>query len=262
MRVVGVDAETVWRAVCDPGDWRVVCPGPEPVLERVGVVCRGMAASVRTVVAEAVRSRRVETPYDHALARAERALAGVEPATDAGRGLGERVAELVAEESGLREEVARLGGRVDALRESEEASVGGAATELEEAVTRLAEVETERVAAEQRLEAVRERLRSVRATYEERRRLADRVDNLRREARNWLAATGTRAFVAAVESVPGPVPPQVTPVAFGGPDWVGVLAALVVADLSAPVVLGDDVGFRSATAAADALGVEVLFVEV
>lgn len=262
LRGVGVEAAAVVEAVRDSGDDRVVCPEPSPVIERLGVVHRSMGVVVRVGVAEAVRTTRVETPYDRALARAERERAALERATVSVPEAGAAVAELSEAEAELRERVARLGGRVEALRAEDGDAVGAAEAALEEAVTRLAEVETERVAAEQRLARARDDFRSVRATVDERRRLGDRIDNLRRQARDHLVGVAASAFADAVETVPGPTPPRSDPTQYGGPAWVAALAMLVIADSRAPVVLGDDVGFRTVCEAHAVLGVPVILVEV
>lgn len=262
LRAVDVDGGTVVDALGDPGDDRVVCSGSSPVSERVGVVCRGMGVAVRTVVAVAMRTRRIETPYDRALARTERELGTLDSSSVSVTDLRARLAALTERESRLRERVARLGGRVQALRDRGVSGVTEVERDLEAAVGRLAEVETERVAAEQRLDRVRERLRDTWSTADERRRLADRIDNLRRDARDYLVELADPVFVDAVGAVPGPSPTDPSPSAFDGPDWVAALASIVIAALDGPVVVGDDVGFRTATAAHDILGVPVILVEV
>ncbi|MFB6103654.1 MAG: hypothetical protein ABEJ57_01025 [Halobacteriaceae archaeon] len=263
LRDLEADAETVLAAVMDPEDDRIVCRHPGPVVGRLGVLHRGMTVTVRTALATALRTRRVETPVDHALARAEHALANVTVPSVEVESARADLAEASADEAALRERVARLGGRVEALRDQgAEAAATAAASELEAAIASLSEVETDRVAAEQRLAQRRDEARRARDVRERRRRLADRVDNRRRDARDWLVETGHERFRAAVEAVPGPDEVGERPGSWDGPSWVAALAILTIAASSGPAVLGADLGFETADDARDVLEMPTILVEV
>jgi|GEM_PF-1103784 len=263
LRDVDVEVAAVAAAVADPGDDRIACRPPGPVAERVGVVHRGMSVDVRTAVATAVRTTRVETPVDHALARAERARESVTVPSTAVAEARAAVAAATEDETALRERVARLGGRVEALREEDaDAAAADAAADLEAAIAALSEVETDRVAAEQRLARRRERARHARDARDRRRRLADRVDNRRREARDWLVDHAHDRFRAAVTAVPGPDDGGAWPHGFDAPDWVAALAVHRLAAGTGPAVVGHDVGFETAAAARDVLGRPTVLVEV
>lgn len=261
LRGVSVSAERVATVVADPVDDRIRCGVPGPVVERVGVVSSAVSVSVRSVVAMALRSQRLGTPFDRALARAERRRARIEvPSVDVA-GARAAVADADADVAAVREEVARLGGRVSALREVD-ADAAEAAVALEDAVGRLSELETERAAAEQRLVAARVGAREARDVWDRRRALADRVDNLRRQARDWLLDRYGDRFRAAVGAVPHQTEAGLDPSSFDGPDWVAALAGLRLADLAGPAVVGDDVGFSSADAAHRVVAGPTILVEV
>lgn len=261
LRDESVSATAVMGAVRDPTDDRLRCRPPGPVAERVGVVSRSITVPVRTLVALALRTHGVQTPYDRALARAEWRRARVEiPDTDLAAARA-AVAGAEGEVDAMREEVARLGGRVDALRE-DGGDVEAAAAELQAAVTRLSELETEQVAAEQRLATARERARAMRDARDRRRAFGDRADNLRREARDWLVEWGYDRFRGAVAAVAEDVDAGDGPASFGGPDWVAAVAALRLAREPGPAVLGADLPVGDVATVQQVVGRPVIVVEV
>lgn len=256
-----LSAEAVLSAVRDPSDPRIRCRSPGPVTDRVGVVSRGVAVSVRSLVATALRTHRVETPYDRMLAHTEWQRDRIEVPTVELESARAELAAVDEDITALREEVARLGGRVETLRE-----IGGdvepASAELQAAITRLSELETEQAAAEQRLAAARERAADMRDARDRRRALADRIDNLRRDARDWLVAQGYDRFREAIEAVDPDVDPGHSPESYDGPDWVAAVAALRLAREPGPAVLAGDLPFASVRGAQQTVQRPTIFVEV
>lgn len=239
LREEAVDPATVLSAIRDPDDNRISAATPTVLHERVGFVKIGMTISLRPALAEAMRTRRTHSPLDRELAAAERRLEGVDvPEVDLETTRGS--VATATDTKALRERVARLGGRVSALRETADPALESARAELDSAVTELAEAETERVAAEQRLTRARDAARDARDRHERQLRLMDRVDNLRREARRHLSTTGWPAFRAAVDEMPVKVDIGESPDTWEGPDWVAALAVIAVAELRAPIVVTDE----------------------
>ncbi|MFC7129928.1 hypothetical protein [Haloferax chudinovii] len=287
---VDIDADAVVAAVraddgtdaTDPGPLRIDCPSPGPGHDRLGRVPVSASSPSRGWLLAAVgRSRGRRAPVADDLARLEARLAehrdraaeeveadereGVDTSAAALRDARRRVAAAGDDESRLRERVATLRGRVNAHRDAgDDEATAAAREELVSAATELSEVETERVAAEQRLSALERAVRADRDGREARLKLADAVENRRREARAHFAAELGEAFEAAlrdlaslpatatpaVDSPPGPAALESDPVA-------RALAAVRLADLSAPVVLSCG-RFSDAEAAADWLGVPVV----
>ena len=229
------------------------CPRPGPAHDHVGAIRTGMDFRLRSALAAAARSRGHAAPQADELAAVRDRLDSLDaPEIDLQRAR-RRVADASDAEAELRERVATLQGRVQALREgSGGPDVEDAETELAEATRRLSEVETERIAAEQALARAREQAQANRERRRERLRLQDRADNLRRAARERLAETVREAFVDARELLPADTD------AADGTDDVNLgesvrdaLAVARVAELHAPVVLDRDADpFGSAEAAA------------
>ncbi|GGC51960.1 hypothetical protein GCM10007209_12050 [Haloferax sulfurifontis] len=269
-----------------PGTLRIDCPSPGPGHDRLGrvpVSAPSPSPSRGWLLAAAGRSHGRRSPVADDLARLEAKLAEhrddaaeeaeaderERPDTSAAalRDARRRVAAAGEDESRLRERVAALRGRVNAHRDAgDDEATAAAREELVSAATELSEVETERVAAEQRLSALERAVRAERDGREARLKLEDAVENRRREARAHFAAElgaefeaalrdlaslpATATATAAVDSPPEPPALESDPVA-------RALAAVRLADLSAPVVLSCG-RFSDAEAAADWLGVPVV----
>jgi len=217
---------------------RIHCPAPGPLFERVGFVRPGMGLRVRPALAAAARSRGLTVPVDSELerARAERDQFSVE------RGQQHRATAPTADRQELRERVAELRGRVQALEDCDrDASDERAA--LREAAGRLSEVETARIAAEE----YREQTRATRDRRDRRMRLDDRVANLERRARSQLVERVRERYERAVFALDPTVEP------FDAPPPIAALAVLRIASVGAPVVLAVD-HFPTLAAAADWVG--------
>lgn len=222
----------------------VDCPAPGPAHEHVGVIRDGTDLSLRGALAAAARSQGHGAPEADEL-EAIRARLGERDAVDVSgeatlsggdlRQARRRVAEANDEEAEIRERVATLQGRVQALRDAGvdgAPETGDAEAELSEATRRLSEVQTERIAAEQALARCRERARTHRERRRERLRLQDRAGNLRRAAREHLAGLVRESFEDARDEIPdtGDL----------GESVETALAVARVAELDAPVVLAHD----------------------
>lgn len=254
LEVHGVDPAAVARAVRgDPSPVAVDAPEPDAVFERVGVVTAESSASPRAVLAAAGRSLGIETPHDDDLAERRAELAAVEPPAVDRAVAKRRAAEAGDRERRLHERVARLRGRLRTLEErGAEADAAEARRRLREATAELSEVRTERIAAEERLDRQERRLRDARDRRERRLELRDRIDNLRRRAREHLADRLWDRFRAAVRAVPGNAAVGGEPGSYRGDGTTAALAALRVAgDGPAVVACGR---FPGAAGAAECLG--------
>ncbi|WP_137286557.1 DUF7856 family protein [Halorussus salinisoli] len=236
LRDVDVDATTVVDAIRgENGDDPTVaidCPDPGPVHEHVGVIRAEMDLSLRPALAAAARSRGRTAPQADELAAVRDRLDALDVSEIDLERARRRVADASDAAEELRERVATLRGRVQALREASAGTavdMDAAETELEDATRRLSEVETERIAAEQALARARERARANRERRRERLRLADRESNLRRAARERLADGMRDAFADARDAVPDGA-------SVGGPVETA-LAVARAAEMDAPVVL-------------------------
>jgi hypothetical protein len=243
----------------DVAPWlEATCPRPGPVHDHVGHVALSVPFSLRQALAAAARSRGETAPQRPALEAARDRLDELTPPETDVAAARRRVAEAGASETRLRERVATLRGRLQAVRDA-----GGdeepVQTELRAAIGELAEVETERIAAEQALEMGEREARTARDRREQRLRLEDRIANLERDARRSLAATVYEEFAAATAVLPGSAAAGDEPGEFEGETLTAMLAVARVADVSAPLVLDSGVGgFDSAAAAADALDAPVV----
>ena len=213
------------------------CPSPGPAHAHVGAIRAEMAWSLRPALAAAARSRGHAPPQADALAEVRDLLDGLDAPTIDLRTARRRVAETTDAAEELREEVATVRGRVQALRAAD-ADPTDAEADLAETTRLLSEAETERIAAEQTLSRAREQARADRERRRERLRLEDRAANLRRSARKSLADEVRGAFEAAREKLPVDAEPPVST----------ALAVARVAALDAPVVVGAVESFGSAGA--------------
>ena len=231
------------------------CPRPGPVHDHVGAIRTGMDLRLRPALAAAARSQGHAAPQADELAAVRDRLDSLDAPEIDLQCARRRVADASDAEAELRERVATLQGRVQALREGTGGSdVEDAEAELAEATRRLSEVETERIAAEQALARAREQAKANRERRRKRLRLQDRADNLRRAAREHLAETVREAFEDAREALP-----EDEGAADTGESVQNALAVARVAELRAPVVLARDADpFGSAEAAAKWLDVPVL----
>jgi hypothetical protein len=223
---------------------RVVAPPPGPVYEHVAHLSSEARFDRRGALAAVARARGHEPPQAADLAARRADLARLTPPAHADvRTARRRVAEAGAETDRLRERVATLRGRLNALRERGDDDADAVQADLTEATTRLSEVATERVAARQRLDRLEAEAREARDARAERLRLEDRVANLERAARRSLSAAVYDAFAAAVASLPPPFDAEAgaSPGEFEGSALAAVVATARVAPLRAPVVVDGDV---------------------
>jgi hypothetical protein len=288
----GVDPAAVVAAVRGdgPDGLRIDCPDPGagyPTLAHPAGDGSG-GRSVRALLAAAARSRGAVAPEREALEAVRSELRELDPEPVDLRARRRRVAEAGSRETELRERAAALRGRLDALRERDAPAeaIEKAEAERREVVAWLSEAETERLAAEQSLDRARREARDRRTTRERRLRLEDRAANLERRARESLASSGAvrREFVEAVDrlsttddtgatvadvrgdggdavdSADGPAPDDGSALALDEDADPELLrsAAVVVADLAAPVVLTDR-RFGGPAVAAERLGAPVVW---
>ncbi|WP_435096233.1 hypothetical protein [Halorubrum sp. N11] len=209
-------------------------PEPAAVIGRVPT-----AASFRRELAAAARTRGLASSVESELIEVCDAIASieVEPVDlDAAR---RRVAAASGEEERLKERVAALRGSVQARR-AVEAETDEALGDLESAAAELSAAQSERIAAEQALQRARERAAAARDARERRLELQDRLRNRRRDARQELAREVYPAFRDALSAIPsvGPADAGSKPAAYDGPSLAASLAAVRVAELDGPVVLG------------------------
>ncbi|EFW93598.1 hypothetical protein ZOD2009_00605 [Haladaptatus paucihalophilus DX253] len=253
--VAAADVVAAIRSDAESSALDIECADPHPVHDYVGYIESETSVRVRAAVAAAARSLGMDAPQDEEIANLEVSLRSLDVEAISIRSERRRVAEVSGSETELREEVAALRGRVQAIRDSG-GYVEDAESKLRSATRELAERETERIAAEQALEAARKRQRSARNDRERRLRLRDRKENLERTARDYLARQVHARFVAAVEAVPGRgrVP---EPGTFEGDSTTAALAIARLARGRAPVVLACE-RFETPCAAVDCLNAPVL----
>ncbi len=233
----------------------IICEDPGQVHEYVTPIESGMTIRLRSAMVAAARSLGVDAPQDEEIAHIEEQMCSLDIDDLSLRAERKRIADASGSETRLREQVAALRGRVQALREFEGSS-DGAESELRDATRELAETETKRIAAEQTLKAARERQQSARDTRERRLCLRDRKENLERDARRYLVRQVHERFVAAIEAVPGQG--QTTkPGVFEGDSVTAAFAVARMASIQAPLVLACD-RFDTPEAAAGCLHAPVL----
>ncbi|MFB6161437.1 MAG: hypothetical protein ABEJ61_09720 [Haloferacaceae archaeon] len=238
-----VRPERLHRAVVDGtvDGVTVDCPDPGLVHERVGVIRDGMDLWLRGALAAAARSLGEEAPASEALTAARAQLADADAPAVGLAAARRRLAAAGEEEARLRERVATLRGRVQALDDAgEEAARAEAAEELAAATRELTDVETERIAAQQRLDRLTHEVRDARDRRERRLELQDRVANLERAVREELATAVYDRFRAAVAALPGAGEAGAAPGEYEGDPTTAALAVVRVADVGAPVVVATD----------------------
>lgn len=257
--VPGADPDRLLAAVRSPDDPLVACRSPGPLHRHVGHVHPERSLRVSAAVAAAARSLGARAPQDAEVAAVEAELRGIESAAPDLADARRRLAAAGADRDALRERVARLGGRLSALREADAdpEAIAAVESDLDEANRRLAEAETERVAAEQTLARVRAAARATRDERERRLELEDRAGNLRRAARRHLVEAHYERFAAATAAVPGDADPGTAPDEYRGPSTTAALALVRMGRVRAPVVLDVDC-FPSASAARARLDAPVI----
>ncbi|GAB3705565.1 DUF7856 family protein [Halorubrum pallidum] len=210
-------------------------PSPDAVLGRVP-----SGTSLRRELAAAARSRGRESSVRAELAELRDRIASIAvPAVDLD-GARRRVADAGGEEGRLRERVATLRGDVRARR-AVDAATDDALSELKSTAAALANAQTDRIAAEQALDRTRARAARVRDVHERRLKLADRLKNRRRDARDELAREIYPEFRDALSVVPGVVPADAgpDPSEYDGPRLAASLAAVRIADVDGPIAIGE-----------------------
>jgi len=230
----------------------VECPDPGPAHERVGDVHPEMAVSTRTALAAAARSRGHTAPQDGRIAEVESELADLTVPAASTRPSREAVAARADEVERLDERAAELRGRVQALRERD-AETDEVEAELAATMRELTDARTDLTAAREAHEAATEAARTARDARERRMELEDRLENLRRAARESLANAVADDYRNAVAAATWPTPAD----PFEAGDVTTALAAARIAELCAPVVLSCD-RFADPATAADWLDAAVL----
>ena len=259
-----LDGRTVVEAVrqvdgpvTDAQEVVVNCPPPGPVHDCIGLIREGMAVPIRSVLATVARSRGLNAPQDDEIASIRKQLAELElPSVDLAAAQTQVAATEVSDIHRLREEVAAHRGEVQA-RETMGVDREPASDQLREAAGRLSDLETDKLAAEGSLRMAQERARKSRDAREHRLRLEDRVANLERQARRYLATQLHEEFVTAVDAVPGTGTVSGQPSSFEGDGVTAALAIARIAELDAPIVLACK-RFKNAKDASRMLGVPVI----
>lgn len=232
-----IDGATLCRAIRDPDDDRVRSATPGALHDRLGHVSPRSAPAIRPTLALAMRSRKTSTPVDRALAAAESERDHLEVPEVNLDDVRRAVAETRQDKRALRERVARLGGKVSALRKTDGGDPSEAAEALQSTAKSLSEAETNHLAAVQRLEQKRDAARAARDVETHRLKLTDRIANLRQDARAYLVDTGWPCFTEAIDTIPRETSVGSDPSSWSGPGWVAAIALLQIAELDAPVVV-------------------------
>lgn len=237
----------------------VTAPTPGPVYDHVGVIDGTGTLRLRPALAAAARSLGNTAPQDPAIEDCRERLAALDPPVVETEQVRRRVAAAGRAEDRLHERVAELRGRVQALESAgDEVAVADARERLAAATTELTEARTERLAAEQALDRATERAREARSVRERRLRLEDRLGNLRRRARAYLADGVYDGFVDALDEVPGDASAGDDPSEFAADPTTGTLAIARIAEIRAPVVVACG-RFRGADTAAAAIDGPVIW---
>lgn len=240
----GLDPDRVVAAVRDPDDDRIDCPTPDPVHEHVGYPAGDRRLERRAALAAVARSRGETAPQDDAVRAVREELSTLEvPDIDLAAAR-RRVVDAADERERLAERVARLQGRVRALRSVDEPTEEAVA-DLEAAARELAAVETDRTAAAEALARARDRAREARDARERRLALRDRLANRRRGARAHLASEVRPAVEKAVAAAGWTAVDRLE----AAGDRTAALAMARVASLDAPVVTTQGVFDGAADAA-------------
>lgn len=246
-RILELSADEILHEIHDPTSDIVACPRPGPVHEGIGVIAPETTVTRRRVLATVARSRGMTSSQDEEIRRIEESLAAIDPPMADIPGALDAVADARRDVDGLRDRVARLGGRVAAEPDPE--SESDAQAELRATAGRLAEAETAHHAATQELARERDRQREANDARERRLRLQDRLENRRRDAHEELASGESERVRRAQE---------------GLPEWPGAtddarlaLAAVRVGQIQAPVVISGG-PFRTPMQARAALAAPVV----
>lgn len=254
-----VDPEAMGDSVAGDGPFDVRCQSPGPVHDYVGVVTEPCSISVRSALAVAARSRGIHAPMDEEIETVETHLVEMGQVGDPRRAISaaqRRIAEANEREQKLSERVQTLHGRLRALGERDE-PVEKTEAALEAATRGLSETETERMASEERLQQRRRSAREQRNQQERRLRLHDKLDNLKRAARDHHAEAVDDNFADALQVVPGMGRPEGDPCDYEGDSITAALAIARVADVRAPIVVACD-RFTDAGTASDCLEAPVI----
>ena len=244
LRATDVDGAAVARAVRGEALTPTVAPtAASAVYGYVGHVRPGMGLRTKTALAAAARSRGMTTIYDDEITECRERLADLDPERPELPTQVDPVADRTVREAA--EAVAAHRGRVRVHEGLADGDASEARSDLRAAARRLAERETEREAAKQARARRRDAAREFRDRLVARRRLADRVANLERDARASLVDALEGRFSAALDSLPGPSPDD----PFDAPPVAAALSVLRLADAEAPVVLEVDRFGDPATAA-------------
>lgn len=234
----------------------VDCPAPGSVHDRVGVVTPDRQYELRSALAAVARQRGYETPIDDELRAVEQQLAEIDRTEIELRSVKRELA--TADEKPQAEQIAALRGRLQARSEAGEATTD-VEQQLAAAIQEYSEVGTDRVAAEQAFSTAQERLRDERDRREQRLRLQDQRNNLRRTARKQLAERLWPAFERARAAVPATQHTS-SDLDARSNSPAAALAVCRLARLNAPIVVGVDC-FPTAQAAAGVLRAPVIIVE-
>ncbi|MGA9402505.1 hypothetical protein [Haladaptatus sp.] len=249
------DIVTAVRSSTENGGISIICGDPGPIHRYIGCIESGMSIRPRPALAAAARSLGVNAPQDEEIAHIEERMYSLDIGDVSLRAERRRVADASGSETRLREQVAALRGRVQALREVGRDS-DDAESDLQRMTRELAELETKRIAAEQTLEAARKRQQAARNAREQRLRLRDRKENLERSARRYLVRRIHEQFNSAIKAVPGQGQTN-DPGTFEGDPVTAALAVARVARVRAPIVLACD-RFDTSKDAAECLDAPVL----
>lgn len=225
-------------AVRSPEKSLVSAPPPGRAHSFVGLIEPGMSLSVSGAVATAARSRGARSPHDDAIESLDQAIEDIEVEPVDLVPARRRVASAGSDVESLREEVARLRGRLDGDRDAGR-TTDETQAELREAIAELAEAETERHAAEQALAAAEREARAMRDRRERRLSLVDERDNLARRARSILAEREYSRFRRALSALPVEARAGAAPGDFVGNTADAALAVARIAAVRAPIVLVD-----------------------
>lgn len=244
-------------------DLSVTCSDAGPLHGLVGHVGPDIDVDLPETLALAARSRGYSAPQAAALDAARDRLSTLDVTdaeADERRTARRRVAEAGAETDRLRERVATLRGRLQALRDRDDEAAEEATADLRSAARRLSEAETAHAAAVERLDQLSRAARRGYDRREERLALEDRVGNLEREVRRSLVAAVWDDFAVAVERVPGDGSAGEGPGEFVGSSSVAALGVVAVGRFEAPVVCSLR-GFPSADVAVELLDAPVVLVD-
>lgn len=221
------------RSGSAPDEFRV--PRPADVLGQIPT-----GESLHAELAAAARSRGRTSSVAGELAELRETLdeIAIEPVdVETAR---RRVAAASGEEARLKERIAALRGDVRARR-AVDAATDETLGDLESAAAELSSAQTERIAAEQAFEQARKRATRTRDERERRLRLLDRLQNRRRDARQELAREMYPTFRDVLTEVPGGDEAHANeePSEYEGPAIAASVAAVAIADIDGPVMLGE-----------------------